>query len=534
MTSIPQAVERTPPETDWKPSTEAEVRAKARQVIAEADGWPEPTPLHVTLKPVPVMDPALLPGPLAAWLVDVAERMQAPLEFVSVDALVMLGSLLGRKLAIRPRAHDDWAVHANLWGVTIGPPSSKKSPAQAAVRKPLDAIEAEAGAQHADAMRDWKRRSMLVELGNKATAKALETALKNRNNGMADDLSRGIEEPPAAPIRRRLVTSDATIEKLALLHSENPNGLLVLRDELVGWLRDMDKPGRESSRAFFLESWAGDGRFTVDRVSRDSVFIQGLCLSILGCCVPGSFGGFVSEALEDGRGADGLLQRFQLAVWPDVSGDWQDVDRWPNHSARDMAGDCYRMLDMLDPASIGAETDKYSDTPYVRFNTMGQGAWNEWYSEIENRARRSGFTAWQSYLGKLPKAVAGLALLCHLINGGTGPVTLDAALQALAWGEFLEGHAARIYLSGTARQSAAQILLSHLRAGDVKDGDSLRDVARHEWSKLDSPATVREAAADLEQAGYIRVSKSTSLPTGGRPTEQITINPKLKEVADYE
>jgi hypothetical protein len=25
-----------------------------------------------------------------------------------------------------------------------------------------------------------------------------------------------------------------------------------------------------------------------------------------------------------------LLQRFQLAVWPDVGGRWRNVDRWPN------------------------------------------------------------------------------------------------------------------------------------------------------------------------------------------------------------
>ena len=28
-------------------------------------------------------------------------------------------------------------------------------------------------------------------------------------------------------------------------------------------------------------------------------------------------------------GDDGLLQRFQLAVWPDVAGPWRKVDRWP-------------------------------------------------------------------------------------------------------------------------------------------------------------------------------------------------------------
>ncbi len=493
------------------------------------DEWPEPTPLAVTLKPVPVIDPALLPGSLAPWLVDVAERMQAPLEFGAVNAMVMLGAVLGRKLAIRPRRRDNWEVFANLWGVTIGQPSSKKSPSQNAIRKPLDQIEAEAGEEYAAAMKDWTRKSTVLKLQKKATSDAIKTALKLGDAAEAERISYGSEEQPDPPVRRRLVTSDATVEKLAMLVEENPNGMLVVRDELVGWLKDMDKSGRESSRAFFLEAWAGDGIAIVDRVSRPSVFVDGLCLSVLGCCVPGTFGSYVSEALEDGRGADGLLQRFQLAVWPDPSPEWQDVDRWPNQTARTDAGECFKRLHALTPREVGAETDRFSGIPFLRFTEEAQNAWNEWYKDVENRARKCAFTAWQSYLGKLPKAVAGLALLCHLIDKGTGSVSLAATTRALAWAEFLEGHAQRIYLSGAARQTAAQILLAHIKAGDVVDGDTLRDVQRHEWSQLKTAEAVKEAAEDLVKAGCIRVSKQS---TGGAPANTIAVNPKLEVVHD--
>jgi putative DNA primase/helicase len=375
-------------------------------------------------------------------------------------------------------------------------------------------------------MLNWHREDMVVKMRNKAATKAIELAIRKKNDATVKQLSDDIVEAPAAPVRRRLVTTDATVEKLAMLLQDNPNGMLVLRDELVGWLKDMDKPGRESTRAFFLECWSGDGKFTVDRVTRETVFVNGLCLSILGCCVPGTYVSYVSEALEDGRGADGLLQRFQLAVWPDISKEWTDVDRWPNHQARAEAGDCYRMLDNLAPARVGAETDPYSGTSFLRFDEQAQSCWNEWYADVQNRARRSDFTAWQSYLGKLPKTVAGLALLCHLLNGSAGPVAKDATLQALAWSEFLEGHAKRIYLSGTVRQTAAQILLQHIKAGDVVTGDTLRNVQRHEWSRLDTAEAVNEAVIDLTEAGYIRmVSKKD---TGGAPAKVITVNPKLE------
>ena len=43
--------------------------------------------------------------------------MQVPLEFPTIAALVSLSSLVGRKLAIRPKRFDDWSEVGNLWGL---------------------------------------------------------------------------------------------------------------------------------------------------------------------------------------------------------------------------------------------------------------------------------------------------------------------------------------------------------------------------------------------------------------------------------
>ena len=53
---------------------------------------------------------AILPGALAPWVADVAERVQCPPDFVAVGVLVAAAAVLGRKVAIRPKRQDDWAV----------------------------------------------------------------------------------------------------------------------------------------------------------------------------------------------------------------------------------------------------------------------------------------------------------------------------------------------------------------------------------------------------------------------------------------
>jgi len=57
-----------------------------------------------------------LPDALAPWVADVAERVQCPPDFVAVGVLVAAAAVIGRKVAIRPKRQDDWAVVPNLWG----------------------------------------------------------------------------------------------------------------------------------------------------------------------------------------------------------------------------------------------------------------------------------------------------------------------------------------------------------------------------------------------------------------------------------
>jgi len=38
----------------------------------------------------------------------------------------------------------------------------------------------------------------------------------------------------------------------------NPDGVLLVRDELTAWLATLDRPGREGYRAFYFQCWNGD------------------------------------------------------------------------------------------------------------------------------------------------------------------------------------------------------------------------------------------------------------------------------------
>lgn len=63
-------------------------------------------------------------------------------------------------------------------------------------------------------------------------------------------------------------------ESLPEIMNANRAGILVIRDEVSGWLAGMERQGREQERAFFLESLNGDTSFGVDRNARGYIHAE--------------------------------------------------------------------------------------------------------------------------------------------------------------------------------------------------------------------------------------------------------------------
>jgi putative DNA primase/helicase len=354
-------------------------------VSTPAPPWPDPEPLPDDLPQIPSFDDRLLPEALRPWLSDVAERTQCPPEYAAVGALVALSAVVGRGCAIRPKRYDDWTVVPNLWGAVVGPPSSMKSPALTEALRPLKRLAAEAADAHRKALEG--RPAALAEA--RARRAMIEAAMKKaakRGEDM-EDLRAQYEaaaDPPEPPERRYMV-NDATIEKLGELLNQNPRGLLHFRDELTGWLATLDRHGHENDRAFFLEAWNGTGPYTYDRIGRGTLRIEAPCVSMLGGIQPGPLAQYLRAALRGGAGDDGLMQRFQLAVYPDPPRVWRNVDRWPDGEARDRALAVYRRLDALTPEALGATLE--DGLPFLRFRPEAQELFDEWREGLMVRLR---------------------------------------------------------------------------------------------------------------------------------------------------
>jgi putative DNA primase/helicase len=439
--------------------------------------------------------------------------------------VLCLAGAVNRRATIQPKVQDtSWIVIPNLWGGIVAAPGFLKSPVIQSATLPLQRIQALWRREHEAALESFHEEEEQAELRKAVWKEQFKAAAKAGKPApiRPDDTLR-------APTLKRLIVNDATFEAMHQTMSENPAGILVVRDELTGWWSQLDRPGREGERAFCLQAWNGDTGHTIDRIGRGTIHVEACCMSMLGGIQPGRLRSYLTDALQDNPNNDGLIQRFQILVWPDPSPEWTYVDRIPHAEAIHQATRVFEKLVRLDP-----------EYPLrVRFARDAQALFEEWLAELEAKVRGGELhPALTSHLSKYRSLMPSLALLFALWDGALDDewpksVGLSFTRQAAAWcSPYLESHARRMYAGLVSPQvRAARDLAEKIKSRKVgaEGVFTLRDVYNAGWSGLDSPESAKAAIAVLEDAGWMRDITEPPGPSGGRPSLRHRINPRIWE-----
>lgn len=412
---------------------------------------------------------------------------------------------------------NDWTVIPNLWGAVIGNSGVMKSPTLSAALSPVKKLQAREYEIFNAVMTLYAEQAEITKLQKTVKkAEAKKTLTKNNSADVSGLLKPDVIED--APILKRFITNNASYEALGELLMENPNGLLVEADEIIGLLKQLDAGGQEVARSFYLTAADGDKGYTFDRILRGKgLHIPALCLSIIGGIQPGVLAEYVRQATGGGSGADGLLQRFGLMVYPDISPDWREVDRYPDSASRAAVNLLAERLDYMSPEDMGAETDTYGGAPFLRFDNAAQELFSEWRATLEHRLRSGEeHPAIVSHLSKYRKLIPSLALINHLCDATQGTVNEAALLRAIAFGEYLESHARRIYSYATRPDiDAAKTLLKRLACGKLRTPFKARDIYIKGWTGLETPQKAQAALDLLREYNHLT---EYDYDTGGRPT----------------
>jgi hypothetical protein len=496
------------------------------QTAARAEFTGEPKPLDLTLKPVAILEDDCLPKVLTHWLRPASVVIGCPFDFLVLSAVVMIGSLIGSRLRVKPLQHSDWFVVPNIYAGCVGLPSTKKTPALDETRKPI--LELQAAAREVF-KKEFKEYEIDAKFYEKDAYKILkESATK------ADYKLKMVDCPqPPPPVLRRYETNDITTPKLAQFLAENPIGLQQSRDELTGWIKATEADYDPNARAFYLELWKGAIAYEIARVGNGETQITSGTLSIIGGIQPSKLLSLIAEAYSFDK-SDGLPQRF-LYAYPDAKKRAEkptEADYLAMQKGFKRANEICKLIAEYDfhGKVIGANGDQFH---IVKFNSEAQAVIDEWQNDTEAEAESLQIEdeAFSSYLYKLPKSCFAIALIFHCLeNIGAGnfpdEITLETALKAIAYTEVLTTHARRVFALGENQIFAlAQILIGKIKKGELEQGFTAYEIKRKQWSGLKTPDTIKDVIGLLVDYGYL-----LELPTSGegRPTVKYSFHPSLE------
>ncbi len=309
-------------------------RVRAGIAAAEEFGWADPdmAVLRLHRRPPPPLPLAVFGDEWGRWIADAAEAAACPPDYVAVPLLASVSAVIGH--ARWAQATPGWSEPPHLWMADVGDSGVGKSPgADCLLRDVLPEIERRMLADFPDRLREWHVAAELAKAATETWQNEVRTAQKQ---GKAPPLPPPQTGPePQAP---RLRQNDVTIERVAtLLATAAPKGLLIVRDELAGWITGMNAYN-DAGRAFWIEAFGGRP-YRVERQKHpEPIIVPRLAVSVFGGVQPDRLGPLMREA------DDGLLARI-LWAWPNPI-PFRLSRRAPNSAWAIEAFDRLRWLDL--------------------------------------------------------------------------------------------------------------------------------------------------------------------------------------------
>lgn len=212
----------------------------------------------------------VLPEAFRRLVIEAAASLVCPPEFVTVPLLTNYGAAIGATKKIEVKR--GWQEKPSLYSVVIASPGSCKSAALRLTIGFLARLEKDNQAYNEQIENEYER----------AMASYEEAMIKYRSAKKAGEQA----EQPTKPERkgcRRLLCSDVTAEAVAEILTNNPQGIIIARDELMGWITGQNqyKGGKGSDKQFWLSAWDG-GSCPVDRKGKKPLLVDDMAVSVTG------------------------------------------------------------------------------------------------------------------------------------------------------------------------------------------------------------------------------------------------------------
>ena len=480
--------------------------------------WPDPDRSVLDLQVIPAPPfPDLLPAGWTKWGCDAAAGAGCAVDYVALPLLSAAGILIGNSRWGQP--WEGWSEPPALFTGLVGRPSSGKSPGLDVVTNLLALLETAINEDWDNRRRAHKRDCAAAKERRAVWESEVKAAIKNGQ--LPPEMPAQAEDPDAAQ-RYRLFSTDPTVEKAAHLGHGNPRGLLLVRDELSGWIGGMDRysRGNGSDRAFWLQAYGGR-HWTPDRIKdgESEVGVPHLLWGICGGIQPDR----VASQLLAGDD-DGLAARIVFA-WPVPIPPRRPHTRTDHTIA--LAALC-RLIKLPwrppEPVTL----------PFTEDAAAALQALREEAADLE----KSATGMFQSWIGKLPGFCLRLSVILQHLgwcwDGCQAPPDRIEGWAVEAVADFLEGYAVpmarRIFGEAALPQverdahGLARWLVDQKPVPKIVNARNLRRMAN--GPGIPDAERIAAALAELANSGWVRPAPGRA-GGHGRQRDDWAVNPAV-------
>lgn len=384
------------------------------------------TPLHQFSRngAAPLFPTDALPKPVIRLVKESAAAIGCPPDAIGLSALVALGSAIGNSRVIQPK--KNWTESATIFGAVVADPGEKKTAAVKGATNPARKLENKLQRKHEAALDEHARDLREYEVDKKDARSAGEPA----------------PPPPREPEAERVRVSDTTVEALVIILKENPRGLLLERDELVGWVKGMDQykaGGKGNERQFWLSGWSNEP-VSVDRKGQQGpVSVLKPFIGVIGSIQPD-----VLEDLAENR-EDGMLERFLFAYPKALNAMWTEDD--VSEGALVAYRDLYHRLREL---SMDKDEDGDPVEVPVTFSPEAKQIYVDVYNQHRKEMATAGFPRYlRGVWAKLEAYTLRITLIlacCRFTEAGVAErVEVEDVLRAVTLADYFKAQARRVF-----------------------------------------------------------------------------------------
>ena len=229
----------------------------------------------------------IFPQELQNYIINCSKTLNHSIDYMSSSLLFLTSIIVGNSLKIQVKR--GWDEPASLWLSLVGKAGVGKTPSISSITFPLE------------------------RLNNIEIKKYIEEAQKFEDYSNLNEKEKALASVVDKPKKTQFIVNDITLEALVELHNENPNGIGVLKDELAGFFKDMNKYREGGDKEHWLSSWTGKS-INLNRKTAKSSFVENSFLPIMGGIQPGILDSFYTDENKD----NGFLDRM-LFSFPDLT-----------------------------------------------------------------------------------------------------------------------------------------------------------------------------------------------------------------------